>query len=218
MMPTGVSGTVVTVSPLTMDLGLINGRRTGLYDFSGTGTSASTDADPDLYEVNAGSLDLSGILVGDPVRARGLVAAFGAAPEDFYASTVIGNADVRGHLVVNYGRPGAADAVSDISEVGVQLDVTSAEGRHHIVIAGIAIDLLDLDQAPLLVPGGERGVYTVWVSGRLEVYTFYASFARALQDHLDEGATVVRYDAQGYYDRSVNTFTSKRMGIVLNSN
>ncbi len=218
IVPSRVSGTVVTASPLTMDLGLINGRRAALYDFTGTGTSEATDADPELYEVNTGSLDLSGVSAGDPVRARGLVAQFGTAPEDFYASTLIDNANVRGHMVVNYGRPGADDAVSNISEAGVQLDVSSAQGRHHIVIAGIAIDLLGLDQAPLLVPGGERGVYSVWINGRLEVYTFYASFARALQEHLDEGAVVVRSDAHGYFDRGLNTFTSQRMGIVLNSN
>lgn len=212
-----IAGTVVSVSPLIMDLIYINGRRGIIYDFSGTGTSVDTDADPDNYEVNTSTLDLSGVVVGDPIRARGFAADFGVAPEDFYASTLAEVAHIRGHMVINYGSEGSVNAITSIDESGVQLDITDSPFRHHILIAGIPLNLESLDLTPLVVPGGERGVYTIWIDGRLEVYTFYAEFVEAIEGDLGGGASVVKFDAQGFFDRALNTFTSKRFGVVLNN-
>ncbi len=217
LVQSNVAGSVVTTSPLSVDVAYINGRRAGLYDFGGTGTSEATDADPDSYEINTGTLDVSGIVNGDPIRARGFTAQFGASPEDFYANSVVDVADIRGHMVVNYGLVGAADGIAGVSDDGILLDIENALFRHHIVIAGIPTDLTGLDQVPLVVPGGERGIYTVWVNGRLEVYTFYDEFSAALQADLDDGARIVRFDAHGYFDRAMGTFTTQRLGIILNN-
>ncbi len=213
-----IAGTVVSVSPLVMDLTYINGRRSVIYDFSETGTSMDTNADPDNYEVNTGTLDLSGVADGDPIRARGFTADFGSAPEDFYASTLAEVAHIRGHMVINYGPEGSVNAVTSIGEEGLQLDITDSPFRHHILIAGIPLNLESLDQIPLVVPGGERGVYTIWKDERIEVYTFYAEFVEAIEGDLEGGASLVRFDAQGLFDRTLNTFTSKRFGVVLNNN
>lgn len=216
ILPSSVAGTVVSASPLAMDLTLINGRRPMIYNFAGTGTSADTDADPEIYELFTGTLDLAGINPGDPVRSRGYVSDFGTAPEDFIATTVINAAEVRGHMVVNYGA-GSETAVVSADDNGIQLDLSDAPHRHHMLLAGIAIDMKELDQTPLVVPGGERGVYTIWINRRLEVYTFYDIFVAALSNRLDRGASVARFDAHGYYDGGMMTFSSKRIGVMLNN-
>ncbi len=217
LVQSNVTGSVVATSPLAVDIAYINGRRAGIYDFAGTGTSEDTDADPNNYEINTGTLDLSGVANGDPVRARGFSASFGAAPEDFYANALVDVADIRGHMVVNYGLVGAVSGISAVDEEGILLNIDDALFRHHIVIAGIPTDLMSLDQVPMVVPGGERGIYTIWVDGRLEVYTFYAEFSEALQADLDAGARIVRFDAHGYFDRGMGTFSTQRLGVILNN-
>ncbi len=217
LVKSNVAGSVVATSPLAVDIAYINGRRAALYDFGGTGTSEASDSDPENYEINTNTLDISSVTNGDPIRVRGFTAAFGAAPEDFYANTLVDVADLRGHMVVNYGLIGSATGMSAVDEEGILLNIDDALFRHHIVIAGIPTDLETLDQVPMAVPGGERGIFTIWVNGRLEVYTFYDEFSSALQADLDEGARIVRFDAHGYYDRAMGTFTTQRLGIILNN-
>lgn len=84
----------VTVLPnagqdLSMQLTSINGRNTSIYDFSGTGVDTGNDADPLNYEVDTGSLSLTGIAVNDPVITRGFPTPFGTAPSDFTAESTI---------------------------------------------------------------------------------------------------------------------------------
>ncbi len=212
------AGSVVSVSPFVMDLNYINGRRVNIYNFSGTGSSEQVDADPGNYEVNIGTLDTSSVLLGDPVRVRGFTNDFGDAPDDFNASTLVDASQIRGHMVVVYGLLGSINAISAVNEDGVVLNVADARFRHHIVIAGIPTDLNGLDQVPVVQPGGERGVYSILLNGRLEVYTYYEAFSIALQENLEAGVSVVRFDAQGYFDRDLGVFTTKRLGIILNDN
>ncbi|HFE38542.1 MAG TPA: DUF4382 domain-containing protein, partial [Gammaproteobacteria bacterium] len=60
---TSLLGTVVDPAELTendapfeLDLATINGRKTALFDFSGTGRDAKNDADPAFYEIDTGNL------------------------------------------------------------------------------------------------------------------------------------------------------------------
>jgi hypothetical protein len=78
----------VTV-PFAIELQSIDGRRVSLFDFSGTGVAAGDDADPAQYEIDYGSLDVSGLADGTPVKVRGFVRPFGQAPEDFTARTIV---------------------------------------------------------------------------------------------------------------------------------
>ncbi len=121
-------------------------------------------------------------------------------------------------MVVVYGLLGSINAISAVNEDGVVLNVADTRFRHHIVIAGIPTDLNGLDQVPVVQPGGERGVYSILLNGRLEVYTYYEEFSIALQENLEAGVSVVRFDAQGYFDRDLGVFTTKRLGIILNDN
>lgn len=72
-----------------LKLSRINGRDVAQYDFTGTGNDPASDADPNHYEVDKGTLDVSSIKVDAEVRVRGHVTPFGSAPPDFDAITVI---------------------------------------------------------------------------------------------------------------------------------
>ena len=68
---------------LSMNLDAINGRSISIYDFTGTGSSA-TD-----YKVDNGTLSLDNLLNGDKIAVRGFPTAFGAAPPDYTAQSII---------------------------------------------------------------------------------------------------------------------------------
>ena len=210
-----ISGSVVSAGPLTVDLGLINGRRIDLFDFAGTGVDATNDADPDNYEINTGTLNLAGINIGDPIRLRGLVAPFGSAPEDFTAQTVINAANVVAHMVICYGQNGAATAISSLDESGILLDPADATGRHHLIQAGIMTDLNSLPAMPVVIPGDDPGVYAITEGLTTRVYSSYSEFLDALTTELDAGRLVSRFDAHGYYDDGAATFTSNQIRVTL---
>ena len=92
MLFTDLRGKVVANDPVIdkFDLYLtaINGRNPAIFDFTGTGKSPAEDAEPGNYELNVGTLDVSPILVGVPVQARGFVTPFGSAPKDFDATSI----------------------------------------------------------------------------------------------------------------------------------
>ncbi len=68
---------------LTLNVTNINGRNAAMYDFTGTQASASS------YEVDVGSLILSGVNLANDVSVRGFVTPFGAGPVDYTAQTMI---------------------------------------------------------------------------------------------------------------------------------
>ncbi len=65
-----VSATVISVSPLQLDLKHINRRNVSRYDFNGTGSDASSDADPLQYEVDTGTLSLDNLNTDSAVKNR----------------------------------------------------------------------------------------------------------------------------------------------------
>lgn len=77
-----------TQSWLTLNLASINNRSIELYNFVGTGADTASDADPNFYEIDSGSLALEGIGMADSVAVAGFPTAFGSAPADFTAQTV----------------------------------------------------------------------------------------------------------------------------------
>jgi hypothetical protein len=211
-----VSGTVASASPLAVDVQRINARRVALYDFSATGSDASSDADPDYYEIATAALPLDGLYLNDPVRVRGFPRAFGQAPEDFSAETIIDVSALAAHLVVGYTPTGSASAISSIDDNGIQLDLNGVGVAHFIERAGITLDLLSLTSAPLLAPPADHGgLYFISQRGRVRVYASYASFQLALAELLAAGNRVRGVDARGEYDSNTNRLQLRRLGIRL---
>lgn len=195
-----LSATVVSVSPLQLDIQDYNRRSVSRYDFSGTGTDSAYDADPDQYEVDSGSLSLSGLEIDSPVKLRGFPSAFGSAPQDFVATTIANVGNVVVDIAVGYGRNGSGDAVVSVDENGLQLSLDSAELRHHMVRAGVRTDLNELSSMPLLAPVEDGARFAIQRGRSLQLFLNWSDFQQALADYLADGEVVAYVHSRGLYD------------------
>jgi len=122
-----VTGQVEQTLPLALDLNRINRRDVGVYDFTGTGVDASSDANPALYEIDTQSLLLDDVTAGEWVLLRGFPAAFGAAPADFIAYSVTDPATLpeSAHLILTWPH-GSTTAIQSVDSNALVVDSTGA--------------------------------------------------------------------------------------------
>jgi len=214
---TNVAGSVVSVSPLAVNLQGINRRRIALFDFSGTGTDASSDADATNYEVDSGTLELSNLQIGAPLIVRGHVRPFASAPEDFTAQTLLDASNMRAHLVIGFAE-GSANAVSSINDSALLLNLEEAGDVHAMIRAGISTDLLSLDTMPVIVPvSSGNGLFTLVQGQSIRVYTDFSSFQLALNGVLDGVTLITAVHANGQYDTRLNQLLSAKINIRLST-
>lgn len=215
MLFTNIGGTVVSASPLAVDLQGIDHRRIVLFDFTGTGSDSSTDADADYYEVDSGVLSLANLQLGDPVKVRGHVTAFNMAPEDFTAQTILDASNMPAHLVTGFAE-GSINAISSISETGLLLNLDEAGEKHHLYRAGISTDLLSLVTMPLITPrDSDKGLFVITQGSAVRVYTTYSDFYTALNTALDGSTAVVSVHAHGIYDNNLNQLSAAKITVRL---
>lgn len=210
-----LTGTVVSVSPLSVDLQRLSGRHPGLFDFSGTGTDASSDADPDNYEIDSSALNLSSLELGDPIKVRGLVSAMGTAPEDFEAQTLFDASEIKGHMVINYARSGSETAIAQASDDGIVFDLTDSSTRHHVKRANILTDLSEFESMPVVIPAEQTGIFAITRRGSMEIHRNFSDFVTALNNALAAGERVTRFDAHGEFNDSLVQMSSKRLRVGL---
>jgi len=98
---------------------------------------------------------------------------------------------VRAHLAVSYGA-GSINAISSISGVGLQLDLTEAGNLHHMFRAGVATDLQGLATMPIIAPrDNDKGLFVITMGASLRVYSTYTEFQQALATVLDGAMSVI---------------------------
>jgi Domain of unknown function (DUF4382) len=210
-----VTGNVVSVSPLSVDLQRISGRHTALFDFTGTGTDSESDADPENYEVDTSTLTLNSLNIGDPIKVRGTVTTFGTAPEDFVAQTVFDASELKGHLFINYGPGGSEMAIAQATNDMLVFDLTDSSTRHHVKRANILTDLSDFESMPVVIPAEQTGIFALTRRGSIEIHRNFADFVTALNDALAAGELVTRIDAHGHFDDTNVQMSSKRLRVGL---
>jgi hypothetical protein len=210
-----ISGSVVSVSPLQIDLQYINRRSVQRFDFSATGIDAANDADPQAYEVDNGTLALSQLEELAPVRVRGFPTPFGTAPADFTAKTIIDVANTFAKIYVGYGREGSANAVAALDENGLLLDLETSTGRHSMKQSGIVTDLTLLPSMPLIVPTDGHGLYSISEGHTLEVFRNWADFQAKLTDKLTQDRKVSLVTSKGQFDHIGNRIVSRSVMVRL---
>ena len=202
-------------SALVVDLQKIDGRPVSLFDFSGTGSRAATDADPQNYEVDHGALDISQIGAGVPLRVIGFVTPFATAPADFTAQSLVDLTEVAAVLTLGYGS-GSANAFSAISAEGLTLDLTDAELFHHLGRAGIVIDLTELGVEPVIVPHADGdGSFWIEEGETLQLHTDFANFAADLETRIEAGSLVKGLLSSGDYVDQSGVLTSRMVVVKL---
>ena len=210
-----ISGNVVSVSPLQIDLQTINRRSVQRFDFSGTGIDADNDADPSAYEVDNGALPLNQLELLAPVRVRGFPTPFGSAPQDFSAKTIIDVAQTFAKIYVGYGNEGSASAIAALDENGLLLDLESSTGRHVMKQSGIVTDLTLLPSMPLIVPSDGHALYSISEGRRLEVFRNWVDFQASLSDKLAADRQVSLVTSKGRFDHVNNQIISRSVMVRL---
>ncbi len=217
---TRLSGSANSVVPgqLNMELLAVDRRRVSLFDFAGTGTDSTVDADPLDYEVSTGALGMDSVLPDTPVSVRGFVSPFGLAPPDFEGRSVIDVAVARARLGVGWGETGttAPFLMADPTGLVIDLDNSDLGERHFIRIGDVVLDLMDLPASPTIVGNDDgRRRFAILQDRRVQVFRDFERFVGTLNGLLD-GSTVARsLHARGAYDTAANTVTATVIGVHI---
>lgn len=210
-------GDVVQVSPLVVDLHLLNGRLPRAFDFTGTGVTAAEDADPAAYEIDTVSLGLLDIEAEDLVQVRGLVNRFGFAPPDFTARTVVDVATEARSATAAVAWPGGSDRPF-LTVAPDRLDLDLDGTRTVLKLHGRIRDLpFQPDELALVAPAGGKGIYAVAErgAGTLTLYRSFADAVDAMVTLLDAGATLHRFTGHGRYTQDSGELTTARGSFVF---
>jgi len=201
---------------LVVDLQSINNRSVSRFDFTGTGSDAANDADPDAYEVDTGTLPLHSIDLSDPVWIRGFPTAFGSAPPDFEAKTVIDVSSMLTKMLISWEPDGSTTAIAELDGSGLLPAIEDAGKLHHLKRAGVLTDLSDLQTLPRIVPQhGKPGLYMISEGPTVSVFHDWSHFAGELQQRLEEGSPVLLITAQGRYDPQAAELASRKVVVRL---
>jgi len=218
---THLSGTVNSIVPgqVDIDLHAIDRRRVEVFDFSGTGTSRLTDADPDNYEVATGNLLMpTADGTGQPVVVYGFAQAFGAAPPDFEGRTLVDYSDVRSALGIGWGVEGTTAPFLMMDGSGLLLDNANPgiDQRHHVKQGPVLIDLTTLDSNTLVAPRESgRQLFVIKTTDSLQLYADFDDFVTALSLSLDGVNAARSMFARGHYDAHTNVFTAYRIFVYI---
>ena len=217
---THVSGIVNTVVPGQTDITLhaIDRRRATAFDFTGTGMSFDTDADPANYEIATGNLTLADLAEGRPIVAYGFPTAFGMAPPDFSGRTIVDYADVRSVLGIGWGAAGTLRPFLSLGPDGIVLNNQNddIDVRHYIKHGPVLIDLTALDSDTTIVARETgRKLFSIATADSLRQYSEFGDFVADLASSLDGSNSARSMYARGYYDIESNVLTAYKIGIYL---
>lgn len=202
---------------LTLDLQALHGRSPDNFDFSGTGMDESFDADPASYEISTANSVTANLELGDPIRALGFINAYGNAPADFNASTVINYSESRSQLVANWPLGDEVVAFNQITSEQLILNIDDGgEGNYKLIQGGIRTELSDFDSAISLSPLGERGLYTIKDADSIVTFSNFADFTSYLQLKLDEGKSIDLMHATGGFSSDTNMLSALKIAIKFN--
>ena len=220
MNPTPIFGFVKQASTgaLTLQLDSIAGRRVSAFDFAGTGTSPAQDADPTNYEVATGTLNLSGASVGEPTKLIGFPTAFGMAPPDFDARTLVDFPRLPAMLTLSFGPNGTTAPFSSQDATSLVLNLANPDiGRLHFLNVGPRVlNLLALPASPGIVPP-DNGPTAYLIVMRDESHSFhdFGDFVADLGTRLNGSTAMVSLTVSGSYSGDTNTLTARSIVVIL---
>jgi len=219
---TPLSGTVIEEKDpdnnlfLTLDLNQINGRRVTLFNFEGTGIDNANDANPDAYEVETTTLDLSPFTLDSNINIRGFVNNFGAAPADFIAKSISAKKHLGKARMHTNWKPATNTAFRLISPERITLDFTEAGRFHHVGGGQRRIDLVDQNTDFSLLPNKENaGRYVIQTRNGPRFHSTFENLSNDLNDLMANGSLVGRIKAAGIYDINTGDFAANKITIKM---
>jgi hypothetical protein len=216
---TALRGSVVSAVAGQVDLELRAIDRLGveMFDFSGTGATPATDADPHDYEVATGTLPLATLGAAEAAKVLGFVRPFGSAPADFEGRTVIDRRDLPAVLGIGWGEDGTGAPFLSSGNAGLVLDLHNADigARHTLAVGMRVIDLLDLPASPTIGGADGRTVFGLSERGHVELFTAFPDFVTELDARLAGGEKVQALTAYGNYDEGITTLAANHIAVHL---
>lgn len=215
---TSTSGHSVSNDEQTMvlDLQSLQGRSIDTYDFTGTGIDPSFDADADAYEISIENLLVRNAGENAPIRVTGYVSAFGTAPADFNAISVTNYTESRSQLYVNWPDGDDVNVFSEITETSLTLNTSNEDGVYKLIQGGIRTAIENQESSMVLSSDFERGFYTIKSENGVSAFSSFTEFLTALQQQLNEGATVDLIHGTGGYASEENILNVVKLSVKLN--
>jgi hypothetical protein len=201
---------------LVLDLQSLQGRNIDTYDFTGTGIDPSFDADADAYEVSIEDLLVRNTAENAPIRVTGYVSPFGTAPADFNAISVTNYAESRTQIYVNWPAGDDVAVFSEITETSLILNTSNEEGVYKLIQGGIRTELENEESSITLSSDFERGFFTIKSESGISAFSSFSEFLTALQQQLNEGATVDLIHGTGGYASEENLLNVVKLSVKLN--
>ena len=234
---TQVQGSLNAVgsNQITIKLNSIGRLPSSLFNFSGTAAAGGALSDPTHYVLGTGDLSLSPFTVGGSLLGIGFVAPFGGAPPDFNAITLANgsqgdvddndddndNSGKGAQMDIDWGKSGTTAPFKTLDATHLDLDVSNSSiGSHHrIQVDPQDIDITALAGDPSIVAAG--GMTEFAITGQhgraTDNFSSFADFESALATDLNGMTTALRLTADGQYDAASNTFTARRITILLSN-
>jgi hypothetical protein len=235
---TSVQGVLNTIgtNQVTIELNSIGRLPSSLFNFAGTGSAAGVPSDPTAYVLATGNLSLTPFTVGSSLMGIGFVAPFGSTPPDFNAVTLANGSqgdiddnddgdDNRGkgaQMDIDWGKSGTTSPFKALDATHLDLDAANAAiGNHHrIQVDPQDIDITQLASDPSIV-SASSGSTQFQITGQhgraTDNFSSFGDFEAALAKDLDGTTTALRLTADGQYDAASNTFTARRITVLLSN-
>lgn len=218
-----VEGDVVTSSPLVLNLEEINGRSPKIFDFKGTGRTTADDTDPAKFSVETGALALSGITADEYIKVRGYENAFGSAPKDFNAQTLIDSNQEHDDMLFAYWNPSQnTDAVLAFDKSGIELNTD--ETAHGVLFVQIVDKngIVKTDPATLTLIPDQDGLGNFAVKGfrdhDMTVSHSFEGFEALVKSNDDAGKKLVGIQAVGKYNATTGEFEASNANAIFKGN
>lgn len=196
-----------------VNLNSISARDIDLFNFDGTGLTPEDDADPMNYEIETGALDISGFDTDDFVKIYGFMNAFGQAPYDFQATSLVNYENQLSFFNVKWS-PATIEPFTAISDEELVVNLTGTKFFHHLGWAKTLVSLQALENDPVIKPG-DNGIYVIIMKKGPKVYTDFSEFVSGLDLYLDGFNRAKRLYVNGIYDADTTTITAQYLTISL---
>ena len=146
----------------------------------------------------------------------GYVSPFGTAPADFNAISVTNYAESRTQIYVNWPAGDDVAVFSEITETSLILNTSNEEGVYKLIQGGIRTELENEESSITLSSDFERGFFTIKSESGISAFSSFSEFLTALQQQLNEGATVDLIHGTGGYASEENLLNVVKLSVKLN--